>query len=94
MSELRPDPTRASWSDATGIYCRVKAENGAWEVVDIAELDRQSLLAFLTSRGGSNPWAEGVVGIMLGHGNLRDGHEPPAHDWRATSTKTESGYNG
>jgi len=55
--------------EGTGIYVR------AWDVrgvhsVDIAALDRESLLTFLRSRGGDNKFAEDCVGILLGHGHL------------------------
>jgi hypothetical protein len=57
----------------TGIFVRAKGEDGRWRSVDIAWLTKQSLLSFLKSRGGDNPWAENTVGILLGHGML---HEP------------------
>lgn len=50
----------------TGIFIRAKSEEG-WEAVDIAVLDKKSLLRFLRARGGKNVWAENVVGILLGH---------------------------
>lgn len=34
---------------------------------DISELDRDSLIRWLRSRGGKNAWAESVVLMMLGH---------------------------
>lgn len=64
--ELRSDPDRAIRADTTGIYVRAKREDG-WDSVDIAELDAASLLAWLRSRGGENPWAESVVATLLGH---------------------------
>lgn len=66
--ELRADPGRAVNGD-TGIYVRAKVGD-KWDSYDIAQLDKASLLAWLLSRGGSNPWAENVVGILLGHGPL------------------------
>lgn len=51
---------------ATGIFVRATLE-GRWGSYDIAELDRASLLTWLRSRGGANPWAENVVLAMLGH---------------------------
>jgi hypothetical protein len=54
----------------TGIYVRAKTAGGRWINADIADLDRDSLLTFLRSRGGDNAWAEDVVGILLGHGHL------------------------
>ena len=53
----------------TGIYVRAKRD-GKWESVDISELTAESLLQWLRSRDGDNPWAEDVVGILLGHGHL------------------------
>lgn len=68
--KLTVDPNRKDMGEPfTGIY--VRALNGdKWESVDLAQLDRDSLLIFLRSRGGENPWAEDVVGILLGHGHL------------------------
>jgi len=57
-------------NNATGIYVRALSPEGKWMSVDIALLDKESLLSWLRSRGGNNPWAENVVGILLGHGNL------------------------
>lgn len=56
----------AAYSDATGIYVRAQDSDGNWHSVDIAELDEPSLTEFLLSRGGSNPWAENVVRLLLG----------------------------
>lgn len=56
----------------TGIYVRAKHENGHFGSFDIAELTRESLLVWLRSRGGYNPWAEDVVGVLLGHGCLNE----------------------
>ena len=41
-------------------------ENG-YGSYDIATLDRDSLFRWLRSRGGSNPWAENIVAVLLGH---------------------------
>ena len=51
---------------ATGIYVRAQTPDGRWVSVDIAELDKPSLNAFLKSRGGDNPWAESVARVALG----------------------------
>lgn len=56
--------------NVTGIYVRAKNPDGEWKSVDIAVLDKPSLLRWLQSRGGDNRWAEDVVGILLGHGHL------------------------
>ena len=69
MTELNVDSSRYdSENDPTGIFVRAKF-NGHWLSVDIAHLDKESLLEWLRSRGGKNPWAEDTVGILLGHGN-------------------------
>lgn len=68
-SNLEVDPRRHEVSDYlrnSGILVRAKL-NGEWGNYDIAELTRQSLFAWLRSRGGSNPWAENTVAIILGH---------------------------
>lgn len=54
----------------TGIYVRAQDSHGKWINADIAQLDPESLLIWLRSRDGNNPWAEDVVGILLGHGHL------------------------
>jgi len=54
----------------TGVYVRAKLPDAKWESVDINLLDKISLLSWLKSRGGDNPWAEDCVGILLGHGHL------------------------
>lgn len=50
----------------TNIFVRALDDIG-YRVADIAELDRNSLLRWLRIRGGSNPWAENTVLILLGH---------------------------
>lgn len=77
--ELLVDEERqndSSLRDATGVYVRVEFSDGTWGPADIAVLTKESLLSWLKSRGGDNPWAEDVVGILLGHGHLHDGEEP------------------
>jgi hypothetical protein len=64
LEDLHGDPERGDGS--TGIL--VRARRGEhWCSMDIGELDRDSLMRWLRSRGGENPWAENVVLIMLGH---------------------------
>ena len=53
----------------TSVFVRAKTPDG-WDSVDIATLDKSSLLSWLRSRGGDNRWAEDLVGILLGHGHL------------------------
>ena len=65
---LTIDPARPRLD--TGIWVRAWTADGRCVNACISELDRASLLAWLRSRGGDNPWAEDVVGILLGHGHL------------------------
>jgi hypothetical protein len=51
----------------TGIVVRAKLKNGKIDAVDIAFLDKDSLLKWLRSRGGQNEFAEEVVLVLLGH---------------------------
>lgn len=60
--------TSARFISLTSIYvCCQNPDNQQFEAIDIAFLDRQSLLDWLQSRGGNNPWAENTVLLMLGH---------------------------
>jgi hypothetical protein len=68
--EFRTDPARRGCVTETGIFVRAKVGD-KWDIVDIAELDKASLLAWLRSRGGDNQWAENCVGMLLGHGAIR-----------------------
>ena len=63
--ELKVDAQRVGLT--TGIYVRAKNVADQWDSVDIAELDKESLKAWLKSRGGDNKWAEDTVLILLGH---------------------------
>ena len=70
MTELHVDLSRYDPdNDPTGIFVRAKFNEDLLSV-DIAHLDKDSLLTWLRSRGGKNLWAEDTVGILLGHGNL------------------------
>lgn len=51
----------------TGIYTRAIGRDGRWDSFDIAELDRDSLVRFIRSRGEVSTWAVHLVLIMLGH---------------------------
>lgn len=65
---LTIDPFRKNdQADRTGIYVRAQDKDGNWGNFDIAQLDGPSLLAWLRSRGGENPWAETVVATLLDH---------------------------
>lgn len=68
--DLKFDPNRIEFDHATGIFVRAINTEGRWDNADIAQLDKESLLEFLRSRGGQNEWAENVVGILLGHGSF------------------------
>lgn len=73
-TELRADPERLELT-GTGIFVRaIDPETKRWATFDLAQLDKPSLLAWLRSRGGNNPWAENTVGVLLGHGNLHSEH--------------------
>ena len=61
----------------TGIFVRAK-HGGKWGAFDIAELDEPSLMVWLRSRGGDNPWAESTVAILLGHQATEE--TPPGED--------------
>lgn len=66
--EYRTDPKReCELKGITGIFVRARGSNFKWDNFDIAELNRNSLKAFLRSRGGMNLWAENVVASILGH---------------------------
>jgi hypothetical protein len=64
--ELDVDPKRVGMYGNTGIFVRARSD-GKWGNHDITELTSESLLAWLQSRGGDNPWAESVVLLLLGH---------------------------
>lgn len=70
MTDLTVDPARKH-HNKTNIFVRAR-KGQEFVSVDIAELDRASLLAWLRSRGGENVWAENVIGILLDHGHLTE----------------------
>jgi len=65
MTDYRADPDRRHYPE-TGIPVRA-LDGDRWSDVDIAHLRKESLLAWLRSRGGDNSWAESVVLLLLGH---------------------------
>jgi hypothetical protein len=68
LLEVEGGPDGNNEGRGTTIFVRaLKVSTGRFESVDICELDRPSLQAWLRSRGGSNEWAESVVLILLGH---------------------------
>lgn len=66
--DLRADPHREYEENGmtTGIYVRA-LRNGHWQSVDMADLDRASVIQFVESRGPVTPWARDIILIMLGH---------------------------
>ena len=70
--ELKVDASRLKEyeNSRTGIYVRAQLPDGDWDSVDIVHLTSESLLEWLRSRGGDSPYAEDVVGILLGYGHL------------------------
>jgi len=79
MTEARPYKVaedRAHMVDddkeRTGIYIRAQMPDGSWVSCDFVALDAKSMLRFLRSRGGNNPWAENIVGNLLGYGNITE----------------------
>lgn len=81
MTDLRVDHERKFYS-GTEIYVRAIGFDGKWDSVDLAQLDRASVISWLKSRGGDNPWAENTVLILLGHEPLQ--HTGPAPDTKST----------
>ena len=75
LDDLYIDPQRAEVAENfphTGAFVRAKDQSGKHQSVDIALLNKASLLALLRSRGGRNEWAENMVGLLLGHGPFHD----------------------
>lgn len=65
--ELEVDPERQAFGESgTGVFVRA-THNGHWGNHDIVTLKRESMLAWLRSRGGRNEWAEHLVLILLGY---------------------------
>ena len=67
--KLKVDPKRIH-EGGTGLCVRAELPSGGFGSADIVSLDKRSLLEWLRSRGGDNPLAEDVVGILLDHGHL------------------------
>ena len=61
------DDARNQSNCLTGIYVRARDAEGKYGNFDIAHLALPSLMTWLRSRGGANPWAESVVATLLGH---------------------------
>lgn len=70
MTDLTVDLIRfqdPKYAEATGIFIRATTPSGKWVSVDIAELERDSLIQFVRQRGPASPWAVSIVLILLGH---------------------------
>ena len=72
--DLQVDPARRHL-ERTGIYVRAR-DGERFVSADIDQLDKRSLLAFLRHKRGDqladNPWAEDIIGLVMGHGHLHD----------------------
>ena len=65
---LKTDPIREKkFHEVTGIYVRAIGSGGHVSAYDIAELDAESLTAWLKRDKGSNLLAENTVRVILGH---------------------------
>lgn len=63
---LVADISRTKNYEESGVYVRAKVGE-RWENVDAVYLTKESLLEWLRSRGGDNPWAEEFICMLLGH---------------------------
>lgn len=71
--DLKTAPSRENENmhGLTGIFVRAIGQDGKWGTFDMAELDCDSLTAWLKRGGGSNLLAENCVRIMLGHPQIQ-----------------------
>ena len=68
MKDLRIDPDRCDgWDDRTGIYVRAVTDDGRWDSVDMAVLDKESFTEFVTGRGEVSAWALGIFYALFGY---------------------------
>ena len=72
--KLKTDPKRQKMHGLTGIYVRAIGADGKWGAYDLAELDAESLTAWLAKDGGSNPLAENTVRAILGYDQVQLDH--------------------
>ena len=72
MKDLTVDPDRTHLPE-TGIYVRALNPEGRWDSVDIAYLNRDSLIEWLHSRD-STDFPINVVLALLGHEQTESGH--------------------
>ena len=66
-----PDRQNEQMHGATGIFLRAIGQDGRWGSYDMAELDAESLTAWLKRDGGDNALAENCVRILLGHPQIQ-----------------------
>lgn len=65
---LKVNPKREGrHEDFTGIYVRAQRSDGTYDSVDFTCLDRDSLIAWLRSRGPVSDWAMSVLLFMCGY---------------------------
>ena len=76
--QLKVDPYRTGAKE-TGVQARCLESPGVYKLHDIAHLDAASLLAWLRSKGGCNPWAENTIAALLHHEEpiAPEGEAPP-----------------
>ncbi len=67
---LRIDPDLPDME--TGIFVRAQHLDGSWGSPDMSQLDDESLVRWLRTRGGENRWAESVVFLLIGRSPPRD----------------------
>ena len=70
-----PDRQNEQMHGATGIFLRAIGQDGRWGSYDMAELDAESLTAWLKRDGGDNALAENCVRILLGHPQIQANDE-------------------
>ena len=63
--DLKVDPARVGIGK-TGLLVRAQRD-GKWGNVDIIELDRESLQAWVQSRGPVSTWATSTIEYLLGY---------------------------
>jgi len=66
-TSLRIDPLRVGEHGATGFFVRAQDGNGKWQAADIAELDADSLHAWLRADRWSKEALVAIIAQLLGH---------------------------
>jgi len=82
MYSVNAERLGEEWRDCTPIYVRAQLPDGTWVAANLAQLTKESLLAWLRSDGTQNPLAENVVGILCGYDHIVEmerttGEAPP-----------------